>query len=277
MVRDEIRQAFRVPEEKLRLIHNAVDSNAFSPALREHRKATRAKLRIADDAIVYLFVGSGFERKGVATAIEALAKLPPPAHLVIVGRDKHLKRYAALARRRGVERRVTLTGPLNDVKPWYGAADVFVLPTIYDPLPNAALEAMACGLPLITTTKSGAAELIADRDAGFVIASGDVPALARHMATLADAATRERMGANARNAVLPLTPDAMTLRLVLLYKELLEASATRQKHDAERKLRAHRDAWAANAKPAAAPAPIPAPPAVPGGGAEGGGASDTGA
>jgi len=278
MVRDEIRQAFRVPEEKLRLIHNAVDSSAFSPALREHRKTTRAKYRIPDDAIVYLFVGSGFERKGVATAIRALAKQPPAAHLVIVGRDKHLQRYAALADRLGLKRRVTLTGPLTDVKPWYGAADVFVLPTIYDPLPNAALEAMACGLPLITTTKSGAAELIADRDAGLVIVSGDVTNLARHMTTLLDAATRERMGANARAAVLPLTPDAMTLRLVLLYKELLEASAMRQKHDAERKLRAHRDAWAANVKPASpanvVPAlPVSATPSV----ADSGAANDAGA
>ncbi len=151
MVRDEIRQAFRVPDEKLRLIYNAVDSQLFSPALRDARTAVRAKLRIADDAIVYLFVGSGFERKGVATAIAALAEQPPPAHLVIVGRDKHLQRYAALAKRLGVGSRVTLTGPLADPKPFFGAADVFVLPTIYDPFPNAALEAMATGLPVITT------------------------------------------------------------------------------------------------------------------------------
>ena len=273
MVRDEIRQAFRVPDEKLRLIYNAVDSQLFSPALRDARTAVRAKLRIADDAIVYLFVGSGFERKGVATAIAALAEQPPPAHLVIVGRDKHLQRYAALAKRLGVGSRVTLTGPQADPKPFFGAADVFVLPTIYDPFPNAALEAMATGLPVITTPKSGAAELLVERDAGFVVPSRDVPALAAQMRTLADAATRERMGTNARNAVLHLTPDAMTLALVLLYKELLEASALRQKHDAERKLRAHQEAWATKAKPpsaertpatspqgadAAPPAPLPA-------------------
>lgn len=266
MVRDEIKRAFHLPDEKLRLIHNAVDSQLFSPALRDARKATRAKLGIADDTIVYLLVGSGFERKGVATAIEALAEQPAPAHLLIVGRDKHLERYRTLARRLGVEGRVTLTGPLADPKPCYGAADVFVLPTIYDPFPNAALEAMAAGLPVITSTKSGAAELIVERDAGLVVPSRDVPGLAALMGTLADPATRERMGANARNAVLHLTPEAMTLALVLLYKELLEASALRQKHDAERKLRAHHEAWSANAKPpagAGAPEP-PAPPVEPG-------------
>jgi len=263
MVRDEIKQAFGVPDEKLRLIYNAVDSQAFSPALRERREATRAKLRIKDDAVVHLFVGSGFERKGVATAIEAIARQPAAAHLVVVGRDKHLARYAALANRLGVGQRVTLTGPRTDVKPFYGAADVFVLPTIYDPFPNAALEAMATGLPVITTRKSGAAEFVADHDAGYVIDSGDVAALAAHMRTLADAAIRERMGTNARNAVLPLTPDAMTLRLVLLYKELLEASAMRQKNDAERKLRAHREAWSAKVRtPPAETAASPGSPIV---------------
>jgi UDP-glucose:(heptosyl)LPS alpha-1,3-glucosyltransferase len=276
MVRDEIRQAFRVPDEKLRLIYNAIDTQTFSPALRESRGATRAKARIPEDAVVYLFVGSGFERKGVATAIGAIAQLPPAAHLVVVGRDKHLARYAALAKRLRVGHRVTLTGPLNDVKPFYGAADVFVLPTIYDPFPNAALEAMASGLPVITTTKSGAAELVAERDAGYVIASGDVASLAERMRSLLDAPTRERLGANARGAVLPLTPDAMTLQLVLLYKELLEASAVRQKHDAERKLRAHRDAWSAHVKPASPPGPsAPAtPPAADGSPAQGERTSD---
>ena len=265
MVRDEIKQAFGVPDGKLRLIHNAVDSQAFSPALRDHRKSVRAKLRIADDTVVHLFVGSGFERKGVATAIRAIAAGAPASHLVVVGRDKHLDRYAKLAERLGVGNRVTLTGPQNDVKPYYGAADVFVLPTIYDPFPNAALEAMAAGLPVITTTKSGAAELVSAREAGYVIESGDATALSGAMSKLADPPARERMGANARNAVLPLTPDAMTLQLVLLYKELLEASAMRQKHDAERKLRAHRDAWSANVKPSAPEPPArPVPPPIEG-------------
>ena len=255
MVRDEIRQTFGVAGDKLRLIHNAVDSQAFSPALREARGPTREKLGIGDDVLVYLLVGSGFERKGAATAIEAMAQVRAPAHLVIVGREKHAARYAALAKRLGVAARVTLTGPQADPKPFFGAADVFVLPTIYDPFPNAALEAMATGLPVITTTKSGAAELVADRDAGYVVASRDISALAERMRALADPEMRERMGASARNAVLHLTPDAMTLQLVLLYKELLEASALRQKHDAERKLRAHREAWSAKAKEAKPSAP----------------------
>jgi UDP-glucose:(heptosyl)LPS alpha-1,3-glucosyltransferase len=249
MVRDEIRERFAVPESRLRVIHNAVDTQAYSPALRSERAATRARLSIPSDALVYLLVGSGFERKGVATAIEALGELPSTAELLVVGRDKHAQRYRALAAECGVERRVHFAGPQSDVKPFYGAADVFVLPTLYDPFPNAVLEAMASGLPVITSTKSGAASLVVERDAGLVTPSRDVAGLAAQMRTLADPATRARMGENARAAVLPLTPDAMTLALVLLYKELLEASAMKQKQDAERKLRAHREAWSAQAKP----------------------------
>ncbi|HVE48708.1 MAG TPA: glycosyltransferase family 4 protein [Casimicrobiaceae bacterium] len=258
MVKDEIRAHFGVAEEKLRVVHNAVDSNAFNPALRESRQETLRTLNIPNDALIYLFVGSGFERKGVATAIEALAELPLTSHLIIVGRDKALESYRATAARAGVAKRVHFTGPVGDPRRLFGAADVFVLPTLYDPFPNAALEAMACALPVITTTKAGIAELVAANDAGLICESRDAAALAQHMRTLADPATRARIGMNARQAVLPLSPEAMTLKLVLLYKELLEASARAQKSDAARRLKAHRDAWAAKAgppKPAAAATP----------------------
>ena len=120
---------------------------------------------------------------------------------------------------------------------------------------------MACALPVVTSTKSGAAELVVPHGAGFVCPSGDPVALAAEMRKLLDAGLRERLGARARETVLPLTPEAMTLALVLLYKELLEASAKRQQSDSERKLAAHRQAWSrqAGAVPIAGPPAEPAP------------------
>jgi len=235
MVKDEIRTRFGVPDERLHVIYNAVDAQAFHPGLRERRAESLAALRLPADAVVFLLVGSGYERKGVATAIEALRELPAHAHLVVVGREKKGGHYRRLAAEHGVGHRVVFAGAQLDPKPYYGAADVFVLPTIYDPFPNAALEAMACGLPVLTSTKSGAAELVIAHDAGLVSPARDVPGLAAQMRALLDPATRARMGANARAAALPLTPEAMTLQLVLLYKELLEASVAKRKAAAARR------------------------------------------
>ncbi len=224
MVRDDIRARFGLADDRLPVIYTGVDAEAFSPALREHREPLRARYRIPKDATTFLLVGSGFRRKGVPAAIKALAELPAPAHLIVVGDDRQGDRYKRMAREAGVRERITFAGAQADVSPFYGAADAFVFPTIYDAFPDAAMEAMASGLPVVTSTRSGAAELVDEHAAGFVCDSRDVAALAAYMRTLLDADTRARMGDAARRAVLPLSPSAMTLKLVLLYKELLEAS-----------------------------------------------------
>jgi len=258
MVKDEIVARFGVPQQKLHVIYNAVDSVVYSPALREQRGAVRNALGIADDTVVFLLVGSGYERKGVATGVAALAQVPD-AHLVIVGREKDVAAYQRAAQSAGVAQRVTFAGPQVDVKPFFGAADAFVLPTRYDPLPNAALEAMACGLPVVTSAKSGAAEIIARHDAGFVCDSRDATGLAAHMRTLMDAAARVRLGGNARRAVEPLTSDAMTLALVLLYKALLEESVARRKAAKARRPEAQSGA-PAEVEPTPEPTVPPEPP-----------------
>jgi len=221
MVRAEIHERFAIAQERLPVIYNGVDSDAFSPELRKHRAALRAALRIPEEAIVFLLVGSGYARKGVARAMRALAQLPEGCHLMVVGRDKAQGHYQRLARRLGIDKRVALLGAQDEPKPFYGAADVFVLPTFYDPCPNAALEAMACGLPVITSTKCGAAELVVEHEAGRVCPARDIDALAQHMRALIDSSVRVTMGERARAAVLPLTPAAMTLQLALLYRDLL--------------------------------------------------------
>ena len=80
---------------------------------------------------------------------------------------------------------------MADVKPYYGAADALVLPTLYDPFPNVALEAMACGLPVVTSTTSGAAELIANDHNGYVCDALDTETLAAHLRAVVDPAPRD--------------------------------------------------------------------------------------
>ncbi|HEV7412811.1 MAG TPA: glycosyltransferase family 4 protein [Casimicrobiaceae bacterium] len=224
MVRQDIRDRFGLPDERLPVVYNAVDSEAFSPKLRSHRDSMRQKLGVPQDATLFLLVGSGYVRKGVAAALTALSRLPGDTHLLVVGRDKARGRYKRMARQLGIASRVALVGAQDDPKPFYGAADAFVLPTLYDPCPNAALEAMACGLPVVTSTKCGAAELVLEHDAGFVCGARDLDALTAHMSTLTDPQARAGRGERAREAVLPLTPEAMTLQLVLLYRDLLAAA-----------------------------------------------------
>jgi UDP-glucose:(heptosyl)LPS alpha-1,3-glucosyltransferase len=227
MVRDEIRSRFALPDSKLPVIYNPVDSAHFHPGLRAERAKTLDRHGIPSGATVYLTAGGSFARCNVGATIEALAALPAPAHLIVVGDEGDLVRHRERARAMGIAERVTLAGPQADMRPYYGAADVFVLPALYDPSPVTALEAMACGLAIVTSTKSGAAELVLEHEGGFTFPSGDNAALAAHLAVLLDATIRARLAANARRAVLPLSPVATTLQLVLLYRDLLAAAAAK--------------------------------------------------
>jgi UDP-glucose:(heptosyl)LPS alpha-1,3-glucosyltransferase len=224
MVAGEIRRHFATAEEKLHVIANGVDCAEFHPGLRdEHRAAVRQQLGLPQEARVFLHVGSGFARKGVACFLAALAKLAKGDCAIVVGKDKHAVHYRAVADRLGLGRRVVFTGGVSDVRPYYGAADVFVLATLYDPFPNAALEAMACALPVVTGPKCGTAELLEEGRGGRVVDPLDVAALAAAMGPL-DGGVARTVGSEARALVEPLTLDAMARRYAALYSSLLPAA-----------------------------------------------------
>jgi len=224
MVRDEIRAHFGTPEAKLNVIYNGIDLEAFHPRLREaHRSTMRQRLAIPQHAPVHLHVGAGFERKGVFPLIEAFAlSRRPDAHLVIVGKDKAQARAERLASSLGIASRVHFAGAQEDVRPWYGAADAFALVSLYDPFPNAALEAMACGLPVITTPQCGTAELIEEGMNGYVVDAFEIGALADRLARL-DVSTAHEMGRRARKRAEGFGLTAMAEQLLALYRSLAPA------------------------------------------------------
>jgi len=217
MVKDDITRRFPETAGKLHVIYNGIDLAHFHPGLRgEFRQAMREK--VGATVPVILFVGSGYERKGVATLLEALARMESAdAAVWIVGRDKHAARYENLAQRLGVAARVRFFGAQDDVRPFYAAADVFCLPTRYDPFPNAALEALACGLPVVTTTTCGAAELA--ETCGAVCPPGDPATLARQLDALCPRAAE--LSPAARAAVAGHDVTAMAERLTALYLQCL--------------------------------------------------------
>ena len=221
MVRGEIAARFPAAAGKLVLIRNAVDGARFHPGLREELgAAVRQQLAVPREAMVFAFVGSGFERKGVRAFLHALARRREPAWAIVVGKDKRAARYRKMAEGLGIAERVRFVGAISDVRPYLAGADAFVLPTLYDPFPNAALEAMAAGLPVVTSAKCGAAEIVAEGESGFVRDSLDLAGLAACLDRL-DPPTARRMGMAARDAVAALTPQAMGREYLALYERLL--------------------------------------------------------
>jgi UDP-glucose:(heptosyl)LPS alpha-1,3-glucosyltransferase len=198
------------------VIPHGVDQGQFNPAVRtRYRRAVRAELDIGADVPLFLYVGD--LRKGIEPAIRALASVPG-AWLAGVSRTDPAP-YRALAQACGVADRLRLLPATDRIERYYGAADAFVLPTPYDAFGMVITEAMACGLPVITTPLAGAAELLTDGVHGWLVASpNDVEPLARAMRTLAsDAAARERMGRAAAELMRTHTWDSVAERTLAVY------------------------------------------------------------
>ncbi len=160
LVENEIVDLYGYPRDKIHLIRNGLplQQYEFNPALGEE---TRDRLKLKPDETVLLFAGSGWERKGLLFAIEAMALCKNSRmHLLVAGRG-NTRAYKS--------KRVHFFGEVDDLRPFYAAADIFILPTIYDPFSNACLEALACGLPVITTRANGFSEIMEDGVDGSIV------------------------------------------------------------------------------------------------------------
>ena len=186
MVRDEIMRVYGSPPERIAVIYNGLPGEYFQPV--------EPTTRDTGDHVI-LFAGTGWERKGLAHALAAVERLPDSANarLLVAGRGNpkpYLSRLSARGRAR-----VRFLGPVSDMRALYAAADVFVAPTLYDPFSNACLEAMAAGLPVLTTRANGFAEIIEPGVDGEVFETADRvsgEALATLLMAWADPAKRVR-------------------------------------------------------------------------------------
>jgi UDP-glucose:(heptosyl)LPS alpha-1,3-glucosyltransferase len=169
MVKDEIVDFYNYRPDRIDVVRNGVPLDQFRFDA-EVRDKARTKLGLSADEQAILFVGSGWERKGLRFAIEAVeSSAHRKMRLFVAGRGSQ-DRYES--------KRVQFLGEVLDLLPIYAAADLFLLPTIYDPFSNACLEALACGLPVITTRANGFSEIIEDKIHGSIIdRADDVPAL----------------------------------------------------------------------------------------------------
>ncbi|MBC8140734.1 MAG: glycosyltransferase family 4 protein [Armatimonadetes bacterium] len=224
-VRTELHEHYGLPQSKVRVIHNAVNQERFHPDKRAHRAEIRARYGIAEDVPLMVFAGE-WRRKGLANIIRAMAKLSPGSskvHLLAVGRGDEAI-YRGLAEAGGVANRVVLAPATPDIEKVLAAGDMFVFPTFYEAFSLVVTEALASGLPVITTQASGTAEVLKNGESGIVLPDPtDITALASAIDALVAAtpAERERMGAAARQAVAPLTWDNIAAQIEQFYFDVV--------------------------------------------------------
>jgi len=168
MVKKDIMRYYSIPEEKIRVVYNGVNLQRFHPVGKEQKTAIKNSLGIKEDRVI-LFVGADFKRKGLVTLFRAFSLLGAKGVKLIVAGSAGKKRYLSMAEKLGIDKNVVFWGTEKEVEKLYFIADIFVLPTLYDPFSNATLEAMASGLPVVTTAHNGASELVEDGIEGFVI------------------------------------------------------------------------------------------------------------
>jgi UDP-glucose:(heptosyl)LPS alpha-1,3-glucosyltransferase len=209
--RNEISHRFGVSRERIAVVRNGVDLARFPLERRDAASsALRSTLGIGADETIFLHVGSGFARKGVGALTRAavrLARMGARFRVVVVGKGD-AGPYRRILREGGAEGRVHFTGPVAGAAEYLLGADAFVFPTIYEPFSNACLEAMAAGLPVITTAVNGVSEVIRDGVSGLVVDDPmDDSGIAERMERLLSVDSRRRMGEEARRAAEGLTPE----------------------------------------------------------------------
>ena len=219
----EIVELYGVDPEKIHVVYNGIDAATFPLEQKERLRHELAERYALKDELRILYVGSGFARKGVPALIEAAGKLKIPFRLFIVGkgRTSALKRRAE---RLGISERVVFSGPVRDVEKYYLGCDVFAFPTLYDPFSNATLEAMACGLPVVTSAFNGVSELIEEGESGFVLRDPiDAEEIASCIEKVSAEKTRREMGCRAQLAVQGLTMEKNTRESLAVIEKVLKA------------------------------------------------------
>jgi len=173
MIKKDFTSFYHINEKEIKVIYNGIDTTKYTIDLKERlRGSIRKQLRITDNDIAFLFISYDLKKKGIVPLIEAAAKLKKlnftNFKIVVVGERPYpllLKRVKRLS----LEDTVIFTGPTKAPEDYYANCDVLVLPTFYDACSLVVIEALACGLPAITTSYNGAAGIITNEKDGYII------------------------------------------------------------------------------------------------------------
>jgi UDP-glucose:(heptosyl)LPS alpha-1,3-glucosyltransferase len=180
MVKQDMIRWYGIAADRIAVVYNGVDLERFHPRNRRYRAEVRTRHQLGDSLLI-LFVSNNFRMKGLRFLLEALAALKKghgvPFRLLILGRDR-MRPYCALARDLEISEEVVFAGATEEIEKYYGSADLLIHPSFYDACSLTVLEALASGLPVITTSCNGASGIMTQGREGFVIADP------RHLDTL---------------------------------------------------------------------------------------------
>ncbi len=211
-------------ENRLPIVLNGVDLGRFDPrAEAESRGSTRDRLGLRQEHVAALMIAQDYQRKGLAQTIEALARVNDNRlRLVVAGRPDP-SHYRRMAEQLGVADRVVFAGPTSRPADFYRACDFFVLPTRHDPCSLVVLEALAMGLPVISTACNGACEAMAEGVHGLILPDPDnVPALADAMRQLLDWPKRQLMRRACLDLREQISQEQHVRRIVEVYRRVLD-------------------------------------------------------
>ena len=225
-VKSELAEGFGIVEQ-VHVIRHGVDSVVFCPNEKD-RSRIRKSLDLNDQNILILFVGE-YERKGLASVIHAVARMPEEVRgkvrvLAVGGGDQD--GFRSLADSLNISGQVILRGHSRDVVEYYRAADLFLLPTFYEPFGLVILEAMASALPVIVSANAGAAELIKNGISGFkILDPGNIDEIIKLLLPLCeDAELRKKTGAEGRKVAEARSWDQVALEYEKVLRPLVEKS-----------------------------------------------------
>jgi UDP-glucose:(heptosyl)LPS alpha-1,3-glucosyltransferase len=226
LMEKEVVEYHRVAPSKVACIYNGIEITEFSIDNKiKYRNEVRRGLGIADNAFVVIFPAHEFRRKGLEEVIKAAAKLGrKDIVILVVGRDDPAP-FVAIAEKSGIKKNVIYAGMVSDIQKYYAASDAMVFPTDYEPFGLVILEAMATGLPVITSRQAGAAELMIDGRNGLLLDDPrNIDDIAEKIKTLYEDRTYcENLGGEARKTAEKYSWDVITGETLKLYSKVVGA------------------------------------------------------
>jgi len=212
-VKREIITHYNIPENRIVVIYTGVDIERFNP-----EKISRIK---KDGELVILFIGSGFKRKGLKLLVKALAQVNTSFKLLVAGKG-NINQYIKLADSMGLKEKVEFVGLVKDIDSLYARADLLVLPSLYEPFSNSVLEAMACGIPVLTTRSNGVSEILEEGLKELIIENPfDAEEMARKIMTLTSKNTRQSFSSKVREVAQKFSFSWHLDEVLKLYERVL--------------------------------------------------------